>query len=359
MVACTSYTPAPEHSGGWRERSDPRFLRSIGLEPQALAALWASMRQFADRRPAGMTSSPISLLIIKDGWLVAEEQTSPTARHAFVSLHSNTKLVAAILMGRLAFTFPDKPYRLSTPIGDAISACGESSYSRLTLPCALQVGHLLSHTSCLPPNATGRVQYDFSRDLEFEAYLGEMLRTLDDPWKPDERSTPIRRRYSCAGFQLLEYALAKMQLGSTARVVRDLVMAPLGISTYKHGQRVQATATKYDMDLATGMALLPRDFARLMYLLATGGLWRGRRLLGESWLAEYQRIVFDHVLNEQAQTTLAPLSADVFFSLGEGMCWGWAFPSKCLVVVFTGGLPSELWHLTQREFLSRVLQLLD
>ncbi len=86
------YFPPSEKNGGWRKTSDAAFIRSLGVDPDKLAALG----EFGLSLPS---AEPEAVLVIKNGWLIGEFFGGPRARTAKAYIASIGKSFAMVSFG--------------------------------------------------------------------------------------------------------------------------------------------------------------------------------------------------------------------------------------------------------------------
>ena len=91
-----------------------------------------------------------------------------------------------------------------------------------------------------------------------------------------------------------------------------------------------------------GLALRPRDLAKLGQLYLDGGSWNGNRILSAAWVAESRRTT-THLQSDgygylwwKRGFTHDGTALECFFTSGNGGNFVFVFPALDLVVAFTG-----------------------
>jgi CubicO group peptidase (beta-lactamase class C family) len=268
-----------------------------------------------------------SLLIIRNGYLVTEAYYQPYTQDQLQYLASVTKSVIGALIGiviqegliqdvdqTLVSFFPDK----------AIANLDEQKQ-------AITLKHLLSLTAGLKCNDA-----PFSGEPGMEQSPDWVQFMLDMPMSEQ----PGTKFNYCSGAVHLLSAILQKTTGMRAREYANLkLFEPLGISPVPE--------TRWSSDpqgISTGpwgLYLTPRDMARLGYLYLQNGKWNDQQILP----ADYVKAVStsystkDNGMGYGYLWTVDPDQGS-FSALGLAGQHIYVIPSKNLVIVFTGTLPS-------------------
>lgn len=142
--------------------------------------------------------------------------------------------------------------------------------------------------------------------------------------------------YSSGVTELLAQVLKKATGRHADDYAAEHLFAPLGIESFywKH------TPTGHP-DTEGGLYLRPRDLAKLGYLYMKDGVWEGKRLLPEGWVAASttEHIAADGGFKYGYQWWVIPTKASrppVFAAIGYGGQYLLVVPSRDLIAVFTG-----------------------
>jgi len=139
----------------------------------------------------------------------------------------------------------------------------------------------------------------------------------------------------------------------------DVLFAPLGIDSYQWARFPLAD----EMTFASGGGCFrPRDMAKLGALYLQGGVWRGTRIVSESWVAASTQLStplggdYDGLYGYGYNWWLGRSSykagnAEYFRALGWGGQDVFVYPDLGLIVVFTAGRYWETGTLTWNDLL--------
>jgi CubicO group peptidase (beta-lactamase class C family) len=265
--------PAPRDDG-WKVAAPV----TVGLDPVALCALVPKFD--------GWTAADVhAVLVVRDGTLVFEHYFSgaderwghslgtvtfgPEVKHDLRSItKSVTSLVLGIAIGRGWLPGVEAPVLSLLPqYADLRSAATEHITLRdlLTMSAGLKWDETLPYTN--PDNS--EIQMDFSPD----PYRYVLTRPVDTPpgtvWN-----------YS-GGSAALISAVLHQATGKTEDVLaQELLFDPLGIKDVAWA-RYPATGEPI---AASGLAMRPRDLAKLGQLVLNHGMWDGRQVVPAAWV---------------------------------------------------------------------------
>lgn len=192
---------------------------------------------------------------------VVLEWTGPRYREqGFAYMMSSTKSVTALLVGMLVEDGRIKS--IDEPVGHYLPEWKEGPRAAVT------IRHLLAHTSGLtighdPKRSVGSVQDKY-------AYVRALV---------PEHPPGVRFSYSNEGVQLLAPIMEAAAGEPLDDYARRRLFAPLGLTrTRFHVYPAGQAWTHADMEST------PREFARFGELMASGGVWAGKRLVSRWWV---------------------------------------------------------------------------
>jgi CubicO group peptidase (beta-lactamase class C family) len=264
-----TYRPPPRLDDGWAVGT----LADAGLSVAPIARL---VREVVDP-PAGSVHAPYlhAVLIARHGKLVLEEYFHGFHRDLPHDTRSASKSLTSFLVG--AAIEAGEPMRLDLPVYETVGA----PYLRDDLdPRAgrMTLEHLLTMSSGLDcddrdpesPGAEDRMQsqqenpdwYDYTLRLGMGREPGEQ---------------PI---YCSIDANLAGRVLAAAAGERLENLIHRLVAGPLDIDRYH--LYLQPTGEPY---MGGGIHWMPRDFMKLGQVLLDGGVWNGRRVVGEAFAA--------------------------------------------------------------------------
>lgn len=296
-----------------------------GMDPARLRQLDAAI----DQRRLAIHS----LLIVRNGAIVAERYAPPYDAATRHTLYSVTKSVtsalvgAAIADGRLPGV--DAPIATLLPPG---ALAGDDPRRQ-----AITLEHLLTMTAGLAW-------------VEGDPAYGRMVRSPD--WVESVLALPMaeapgaRFNYCSGCSHVLSAILDRAVEPGLLGYAEETLFAPLGIRD-----------VRWETDPAGrpvggwGLELTPRDMAKLGYLYLNQGQWDGRQIIPAAWVAAS---VTAHVATDEAfgygyQWWTAPRDG-AYFARGRGGQLIIVAPERALVVVVTAALPDDapLWELFEQ-----------
>ena len=340
LAACTvkqtSLTPQ-QTDDGWQTGT----LADVGLYESTL-------REAVERIQDKTYQNVDSLLIVKDGKLVFEvyfdgyewDYDSPQFRGKLVrygpetrhNLASVTKSVTSILVGialdQGAIQSVDDPVFSYFPQYAHLS---DARKATITLK------HLLTMSSGLQWNE-GELPYsdpnnDLVRLFSEADPIGFILT------RPLVSEPSAKFYYGGDNTNLLGEIIRSATGQRMDAFAEEVLFGPLGITDYAWD------FINPDMIHASGnLQLRPRDMAKLGQLFLNGGVWEGKRIVSEAWIAEStQKHVTHSVMSGYGYQwwletyRVASASVDTFAALGWGGQRIIVIPDWEMVVVFTGG----------------------
>lgn len=248
-----------------------------------------------------------SLLVVRNGVLVAERYYGGSAVDDLRGIQSVTKSVSSMLVGQAigAGKIASVSATVRELLPGAAARTPDAPAARLTLAQIL----------------TGRtgLRYDWSND-------GRALAAAADPVRyalelAAEQPAGTAWSYNDAAVHLLSPMLQRAQgIDIAALAARDL-FAPLGIRRYAWQRDRSGLPQAYG-----GLQLRTRDLIKLPWTLLDGGRWQGRQVIPESWAA-------DSLRRHGPSSWPAPPIADVGYGYlwfngtldGRLVMWGWGY----------------------------------
>lgn len=222
-----------------------------GIDAAALEKLMA----------ATVASKSSALVIIKNGKLVVDWRPAGAVAHPIETM-SATKSIVNLAIGRLIDD--GKIKSVDEPVYRFYPEWKQGRKKTITLR------HLLDHTSGLQAQPTTGEEIYPSPDFVKLALAAELS---DDPG--------VRVFYNNKAVNLLA-GVVKVASGQPLDAyLRDVLFVPLGITDWKWSH--DSAGNPHAM---SGLRLEAIDLAKIGQLLVDGGVWRGKRIISQSWIAE-------------------------------------------------------------------------
>jgi CubicO group peptidase (beta-lactamase class C family) len=264
-----------------------------------------------------------SLLIVVNGKLVLEEYFYGFSRSTLNQLSSCTKGVASLLIG-IAIDrgfIADVHDKLLTFFPE-YSSLWSTEWEKV------QLDHILTMTAGVGWD-DGSIDEFYTQEDFFGIVFG----------RPIEHEPGEHFEYVSPNTDLLA-GVIKTATGMHAdEFAATYLFAPLGISTYDWDKN-----RKNGYPLMDGtLELLPRDIAKIGFLMLSGGVWQGKRIVSESWIDESTRA---HITTKgpeyygylwwKGQAKVNDEYIEIIFASGIGSQFIVIIPTLDLVVVITG-----------------------
>jgi CubicO group peptidase (beta-lactamase class C family) len=235
-------------------------LEQRGLDPEAVETLHTQARDtFTD-----------AVYLWHDGKIVLEDYFD--APQEPIPVMSITKPVVAMAVGRLLDTGRLKSL-------DQLVSEFYPEWKKHERKSRITLRHLLTHTSGLP-----------SGEEWAEGRAAAELRAVHEDYVRSSRAFPAvaapgeRWAYCNAGLMLLADITRRASGKRLDAYVRQEFFTPMGIRDFRWGMD-----PKGNINGAGGLALRAHDLAKFGVLMLNGGVWKGRRLLSQQFVAESLR----------------------------------------------------------------------
>jgi CubicO group peptidase (beta-lactamase class C family) len=339
-AACTHWSPRVDRHGlpertyiyqepeeiddGWETSS----LSMEGLDSSKIRDMIYSI---VNKRYKGIHS----VLLVKNGKLVLEEYFYGYNRDQLHELHSVSKSITSILVGiaidRKMIPNVDKQVHEFFP--DHTDTRWVDQKYDITLK------HVLTMSTGIDWDERSKPLTDSRNDIVAMVFYSDnwiryvLNKELIEP--PGERFN-----YS-GGLNILLGGIIKESSGLYAdKFAEGYLFGPLGISDYYWHRHRDGT-----INTQGGLALRPRDMARIGYVMLRGGNWKGKQIVSQEWIKEstenhisgdygygygYQWRSGKTVINEEPIRT--------FFAWGRGGQFIFVFPTLDLIAVFTSSI---------------------
>lgn len=260
----------PEDIGdGWKTARGGK----VGIDESALAR---AVQKIIDGDPAARAPSLVhSILLARRGSLVLEEYFFGFDRETPHDLRSAGKSFASVMLG--AAMMKGVKIAPETPVYDVLAARGpfanpDPRKAKITL------AHLMTHTSGLACNDNDEHSPGNENTMQSQTEQPDWWKyTLDLPMAHDPGA---RYAYCSANINLVGGALTAATNTWLPEFFDRAVARPLGFGPYHWN----LTPTD-DGYLGGGAFLRPRDLLKVGQAWLDGGVWRGRRIVSEDWVA--------------------------------------------------------------------------
>lgn len=146
--------------------------------------------------------------------------------------------------------------------------------------------------------------------------------------------------YNSGCSNLLGYILKISSKMQVEQFCEEKIFAPLGITDY-----LWEFLPNNITYTSGGLDLLPRDMAKIGYLVLNKGDWKGKQIVSEDWVEESTAKRIDVRDNElfygyhwwQFDWNISDIKVESICAIGTGGQYIFIFPSHEMVVVVTGG----------------------
>ena len=341
-----TYFPPSENSGGWRKKTDPAFVHSLGLDADRLEAFGQYNLSLEE------SSGHASCIVIKNGWIVGEWYSKPETETFCQYISSNGKSYSIVLFGMIVED--SKNGLLPYPI-DVDSHVYDQRWLPEGFPLSdprkaqITFEQIFSHTSgILPESAQGPGDTD---GVDFALYcVGRdpknraTAQLLFDPGHPEQYRADtepnligLEDAYSSLSFNHIGLIIPHLYGKPASDVLRERLLQPIGFSAVEwHTPYWNAAAGGVNWYSSGSPKFVPRDYARIAYLLLRDGQWGDTRLVPASWIQRFRRSPdYTNMRSNVDGYFGTPFPEDLFRIAGSGMNWAFMAPSLDLVAIRT------------------------
>lgn len=381
QASCTSgddaaapddYFPPPEKDGGWRQTTDPAFIKSLGLDPQKLTELG----EYGLSLPS---SEPESVLVIKNGWLVGEWYGGPRGKTARVYVASVGKSFAMICFGIAVKDSQEGklPVRLdkNATVYDPrwLSSGFPLSDPRKEL---ITFDQIFQHSSGLTPQSAtikGRNRVTERGRDQWTDYVSWVV-GHDPAWPhtnfvyftpghPEEfpghaRWGAHRGAYSSVGYAHIGLVLSELYRMPAHEFLWSRLLEPLGFSGIGYFRPPDPPEIKWFS--AGGLEMTPRDFARFAYLLLRQGRWQDQWLVPKDWIRSFTSTSsYQNLMSNANHYYSRNYPQDLFRVYGSGINLAFVVPSYDLIVLRMGRSPNSMFDEFQSNLLRHLFAMID
>ena len=328
-----AYTVPEQTDDGWETAS----LAAVGIEEEPITRMVEGIL-------TGDFPNIHSLLLVKDGKLVLEEYFYGYDRARLHELHSVSKSVTALLIGIAVdqglIADLDRPAYAYFP--------GYWGTPWVAEQYDITIRHLLTMSAGLAWDESSH-PYDDPRNS-----IVAMLRS--DDWlryvlaRPRAEAPGRRYNYN-GGLTLLLGAILRHASGLPAdKFAETHLFGPLGIAAYHWSRHPDGT-----IGTPGGLSLRPRDLAKIGAVMLNGGLWQGRRIVSQDWVAAATKVQIEIVPGGwgygyqwyRIDTEHCGRPIEAFAAIGRGGQYIVAAPELDQMAVFT----SQPYNNTERLML--------
>lgn len=327
-----AYSAPETRDDGWKCAA----MSSLGLRPGPILDLVRDIGR-------GRHDDIHSFLIVKDGHLVLEEYFAEdgSKRGPFITglfrdrvhhLASTTKAVTSLLMGiaidRGLIAGVEDPIEAYLP---AYASLFNDAKKRI------RVSHMLTMTAGFEWLQFG--VSDEKNDGMRMWHSSDVIRMVLEKPLATEPGTAFNYTN---GVPTVTGAIIKRATEmDAARFAEQSLFGPLGISRY-----LWTAYPDGSLETDGGLALRPRDLAKIGQLCLDGGRWKGEQIVSEAWVREStrERLRFGKGLRwgygyhwMQAESRIDEHPVRWYFVPGDGNQILAVFPEQKMVVVFTAG----------------------
>ncbi len=275
-----------------------------------------------------------AVVIIRNGKLVFEEYFWGHAREVPHAISSDTKSLSAMIAG---FAYDQAGMRPGDPVSKYFPAYGDTRWIRENYPVTLN--DLFSMQAGI----------EWNEDLPYQDPRNTAVGMIraDDPVRyilnqPLDAQPGTKWKYNSGLPSLVSDVVTNATGEKFDRIADRLLFEPLEIRNYRWSRQKNG-----EVLASGGVALRPIDSAKLGQLMLDRGMWRGRRILSEDWVAlstalktkpdDYAYGYYWH-LADAAHPRLGKYAG--FMAIGQGGQYIVVVPALSLVVV----LSSSNWQ---------------
>ena len=245
-------------------------LQEEGFDPEAIDTLLQAVEK-------GDFPSIDSILIARNGKLVLEAYFNGFNRENKHRIYSATKSFTSALVG-IAI---DKG--LITDINQPVSSYFPDYWSKIknggALKNNLTLAHLLTMTAGVDWGAVRKVS---DERMDVVKYSSDWIKTTLD--LPIARAPGTQFDYDSSNTFLIGQIIARAAGESLFAFSKKHLFDPLGVTQFCFLVNLNGQATTQN-----GLILHPRDMLKFGQIFLDGGVWNGRRIISEQWVADSTR----------------------------------------------------------------------
>ena len=282
-----------------------------------------------------------SVLLIKNGKLVLEEYFYGYNRDRLHALHSVSKSITSMLVG-IAIDrkmIPNVNKQVYEFFPNYIDTRWVDQKYDITVEQVLTMSAGIDWDERSKPLTNSRndiVALVFYSDDWIRYVLNKELVE-----RPGERFN-----YS-GGLNILLGGIIKESSGLYAdKFAERYLFGPLGISEYRWHRHLDGT-----INTQGGLALRPRDMAKIGYVMLRGGNWKGKQIVSQEWIKEsteyHITAYFGYGYGYQwrsGKTIINDEPIRTFFAAGRGGQFIFVFPTLDLIAVFTSSIHDNVLY---------------
>ena len=371
QLAPAEYFPPPEREGGWRVNTEPGFVRSLGLDPEALE----EFGQYNLSVPSSNWqpyAAHKGIIVIKDGWIVGEWYNVPEAKDFRTYLSSNGKSFAIACFGVMAedSRLDRIPFEIDReskvydprwlPGGFPLSDPGKEE---------ITFEMIFRHTSGLAPerdaaggdHEQGRNEWTWYPDWivghdDAWPVTGKLVFDPGHPeqWAGQDEWGMVDAAYSSVAFGHVGLVLSSVYGVPAWRFLWERLCRPIGFSGLDfHGPPEPEADIRWFS--AGALRMTPRDYARFAYLLLGDGRWGSEQLVPAEFLRSFRETAKYPNMKSNADGLFGEqFPPDMFRIAGSGLNWAYIIPSQNLIALRTGRGHNAMWDEVRTGFLERL-----
>ena len=339
-AACTNWSPRvnryglPEHQYIYQEPEeidDGWETSSLTMEGLDSSKIKDMIYSIVNKQYKGIHS----VLLVKNGKLVLEEYFYGYHRERIHALHSVSKSITSILVG-IAIDqkmIPDVNKKVYKFFPDYIDTRWVGEKYDITLE------HVLTMSSGIDWDERSKPLTDSRNDIVALIYYSDnwIKYVLDK-----KLVEPPGERYNYSGgLTILLGGIIKESSGLYAdEFAERYLFGPLGISDYYWHRHRDGT-----INTQGGLALRPRDMAKIGYVMLRGGSWQGKQIVSQEWIKESTEYQLSDYYGygygyqwRSGKTIINEEPVRMFFAWGRGGQCIFVFPTLDLIAVFTSSI---------------------
>ncbi|TMV43933.1 serine hydrolase [Paenibacillus mesophilus] len=350
------YFPSSETKDGWRTLVHNDDISSLGIDLEATREFVDWNMEIQSVPPA--RQSPLSVLVIKDGWIVSERYDRPETKYTPTWTASMGKTMTACMVSKWiedssGGRIPIK-INLESPVYD-IRYLPEGFPLSDPRKNLITFTHILNHTSGLRPSP----EVFQGENFLFVPYtVGHCEHYPDSMQLYSEPG--IKFGYSNVGYNHLAVIsphLTGVQLHTS---IENHLFSPIGIekTSWYSGGPSYLWGEKIYQPSCAGPDMTSRDLARFAYLLLRNGKWEDQQIVASWYLDEMKKVSWvqlDYGLGLRSNTNgslSTSLPKDAFVLSGAGLNVAMVVPSWDLIVIRM----SQVHSFNSKKFLGEFLE---